>query len=96
MNTTIDYNGAKSYFALDADTLEFLGTLTDDEKENFNMCVLFYPEKEMVQYTYGNAFEKSEHLEQFGNGIDNTVWQDDDYEAVKEWATENNIVWDDE
>lgn len=96
MKTNLDYKDAIKYFAIDFDTLEFLKSLTEDEKDNFNMCVKLDPKTEGVQYIYGHAFGNSEHLKQFGNGINNATWQDDDYEAVKEWATENNIEWDDE
>lgn len=83
-----DYELAKKYMECDADNTRFLEFLLYQEKNNLVFHSHINTKEKWTYYNIGNNCETSEHLEQLGNGIDNTSNQDDDYDGVIEFAKE--------
>ena len=84
----LDYNDALEYFGADADTLEFLKELDEDEKENLHLQLVVNHEEKWAIWRMGHWFRDTKNLSQLGNGIDNTDDHEDDYEAVVELIRE--------
>ena len=84
----LDYADALIYFGADADTLEFLKELDEDEKENLHLQVVVNHEEKWAIWRMGHWFRNTKHLQQLGNGIDDTDDHEDDYEAVMELIRE--------
>lgn len=76
------YELAKKYFEIDYDMLKFLEELSEDEKENLHFQSQVNLNERSAVYRIGHWFRNTEHLSQFGNGIDNTVDVEDDFEGV--------------
>jgi hypothetical protein len=78
----LDYEGAKVYFATDAERLSILETLDEDEKKHLHLQVVVNHDEKWAIWRMGHYYKNTKHLSQLGNGIDNTTDNEDDYEEV--------------
>jgi len=87
-----DYNEAKKYFSMDAEVLEFLESLTPYEREGYRLVVIVDHDKKAAEWADGHFWKNTEHLPQLGNGINNAVFTEDDYEGVINFLKEENLI----
>lgn len=78
----LGYSDAEVYFETDADMLEFLKSLDEDEIENFVLEVDLDHDNKYAAWRVGHHQRTTEHLSQLGNGINNTTDTDDDYDGA--------------
>ena len=76
------YELAKKYFEFDYDMMKSLEELDDEEKENLHFQSQINLNTKTALYRIGHWFRNTEHLVQFGNGIDNTSDVEDDFNGV--------------
>ena len=76
------YKLAKKYFEADADMYELLENLDEEEKENVHFTSIVNTREKWAKYRIGSYLQHSKYFARYGNGIDNTIDEDDDFEGV--------------
>jgi len=88
----LNFEEAKNYFDADADNLEFLESLSKDEKENYHLRITINHDNQSAYYEAGNYEHESEHLALFNDRINNTTPTEDDYDGVVDFLKEYELL----
>lgn len=78
----LGYSDAEVYFETDADMVELLKSLEDDEIENFVLEVDLDHDNKHASWRVGHRQRTTEHLSRLGDGINNATDTDDDYDGA--------------
>ena len=70
-----DYEQSLELFSQDADMLEFLDSLEDEEKNNYITQFYVNFQESIIEYACGNYKEESKNLPQIGGGLDNGFYE---------------------
>ena len=91
----LDYRQAKDYFACSVEDLEFLNSLSEEEKEGYHLEVTIDFDEKITTYAEGNWIKETEHLPLFNDKINNSIPQDDDFNGVCDFFKRNGgkIRW---
>lgn len=78
----LNYEEARKYFDVDANNLEFLKSLSDEDKGNYHLRVTVDHDNQSAYFEVGNWIHESDNLALFNNQINNTIPIEDDYNGV--------------
>lgn len=87
-----NYEEAENYFDVDAEHLEFLKSLSDEEKENYHLRVTIDHDNQSAYFEVGNWAQESNHLVLFNNEINNTIPMQDDYDGVLDFLKREKYI----